>query len=373
MIKEYDYIIIGAGIYGLYAAKLLSKNNNKIAIIEKDNEPFQRASYINQARVHNGYHYPRSYSTAIKSIKYFDKFNKDFSFAINKKFVKIYAISKIFSFTSSSQFKSFCLAVGIPCTEISSKRYFNNNVIEEAFETEEYAFDPIKIKNWFIKKILESKKVDFVFNGRFTDVKEKGTKYHLKLTNGDIYSAPAVINATYASLNQIIDEFHFDKFRIKYEICEIILCKTTINIKDIGITVMDGPFFSVMPFGLTGIHSLSAVTHTPHLTCYESLPRFICQNNNKICTSDSLENCNLCPAKPKTAWVYMNQLTKKYLNQSIKLTYKNSLFAIKPILIASEIDDSRPTMIKKFSDNPSFISILSGKINTIYDIDEILL
>ena len=29
-----------------------------------------RATYINQARVHMGYHYPRSYSTAIKSAHY---------------------------------------------------------------------------------------------------------------------------------------------------------------------------------------------------------------------------------------------------------------------------------------------------------------
>ena len=45
---------------------------------------------------------------------------------------------------------------------------------------------------------------------------------------------------------------------------------------------------------------------------------------------------------------------------------------MKPILKASEIDDSRPTVIKKFSDNPTFVSVLSGKINTVYDLDEVL-
>ena len=43
---------------------------------------------------------------------------------------------------------------------------------------------------------------------------------------------------------------------------------------------MDGPFFSVMPFGKTGMHSLTSVTFTPHLTSYDLLPTFKCQEKN---------------------------------------------------------------------------------------------
>ena len=45
---------------------------------------------------------------------------------------------------------------------------------------------------------------------------------------------------------------------------------------------------------------------------------------------------------------------------------------MKPILMSSEIDDSRPTIIKKYSTNPTFVGVLSGKINTVYDLDEVL-
>ena len=45
---------------------------------------------------------------------------------------------------------------------------------------------------------------------------------------------------------------------------------------------------------------------------------------------------------------------------------------MKPILMSSEIDDSRPTVIKKYSENPTFVAVLSGKINTVYDLDEVL-
>ena len=55
----------------------------------------------------------------------------------------------------------------------------------------------------------------------------------------------------------------FEPFKIKYELCEIILCEVDKRLYNTGITVMDGPFFSLMPFGQTGLHSLTSVTFTP--------------------------------------------------------------------------------------------------------------
>mgnify|MGYP005784726797 CR=1 FL=1 len=68
----------------------------------------------------------------------------------------------------------------------------------------------------------------------------------------------------------------------------------------------------------------------------------------------------------------MSNLAKKYMNDDYGFTYRQSLFSMKPILKASEIDDSRPTVIKQYSSDPTFVSVLSGKINTVYDLDEVL-
>jgi hypothetical protein len=54
------------------------------------------------------------------------------------------------------------------------------------------------------------------------------------------------------------------------------------------------------------------------------------------------------------------------------ISYKESLFAVKPILFAAEGDDARPTIIKTHTTDPYFISVLSGKISTIYDLDNII-
>jgi len=371
--KEFDYIIIGAGIYGLYSALLLAKKGLSIAVLEHDDRAFGRATFVNQARVHNGYHYPRSISTALKSASYFDRFNQEFDFAINSSFKKIYAIARNFSFANGEQYEHFCKNANIPCIETRLPIILNDETVEKAYETKEFSFDAIKIRDYFLEKISHHRNVS-IFYRTFpeTILKENG-KYILKLNTGDTFKSNFVINATYAGINQIIDKFGFEKFRIKYEICEIITCKVSAELKNIGLTVMDGPFFSVMPFGLSGDHSLTAVEFTPHMDSHDDLPTFPCQLRNTDCTPTRLNNCNTCPARPKTAWNYMSQLAKKYLSENIQIEYKDSYFAIKPLLKMSELDDSRPTVIKQFSEDPTFISVLSGKINTIYDLDTILL
>lgn len=68
----------------------------------------------------------------------------------------------------------------------------------------------------------------------------------------------------------------------------------------------------------------------------------------------------------------MSSLARKYMRDDYHFEYETSLYSMKPILMASEIDDSRPTVIRKYSSDPTFISVLSGKINTVYDLDEVL-
>lgn len=374
---KYDRIIIGAGIYGLYSALQSAKvKERKILVLEKDDEAFKRATYINQARVHMGYHYPRSYSTAIKSAHYFERFNKDYDFSILSEFDQIYATSANFSWTNAEQFKKFCKSADIVCDEQSPSKYFKDGMCDGCFLTKEYTYDAMILRDYFLKELSKCKNVTIKYSEEVKDIKKLDDVYEIK-TEKDTYTTPFLLNATYASVNQILEKLGLPHFKIKYELCEIILCTVSEKFKNVGITVMDGPFFSIMPFGKTGYHSLTSVTFTPHITSYDSLPTFPCQKKanaikENYCTPCQLGNCNDCPAKPESAWPYMSNLAKKYLKDEFGFEYVGSLFSMKPILKASEIDDSRPTVIKTFTTNPTFISVLSGKINTVYDLDEVL-
>lgn len=369
----YDKIIIGAGLYGLYSAERCGKRGEKVLVLEYDDAAFKRATYINQARVHMGYHYPRSFSTAIKSAGYFARFNEDYGFSILTKFDQIYATSANFSWSDAQQFQKFCQSAGIKCEEESVRKYFKEGMCDGAFLTEEYTYDAQILKEYFLEKIKGYKNVTIQCGARIETIVIDGANYVITLDNGDSVSAPFVLNSTYASVNQINRKLGFDDFKIKYELCEIILCNVNDKLHDTGLTVMDGPFFSIMPFGKTGYHSLTSVTFTPHVACKEPLPRFDCQPKSKgFCSPQQLGNCNDCPAKPESAWPYMSRLARKYMRDDLEFEYVNSLYSMKPILLASEIDDSRPTVIRIQSESPTFVSVLSGKINTVYDLDEIL-
>lgn len=372
---QYDKIIIGAGLYGLYAALISAKKGQNVLVLEYDEKPFMRATYVNQARVHNGYHYPRSFSTAIKSAGYFERFNKDVGFCVHFDFKKVYATSAKYSWTSAKQFRKFCIAANIKCDDIDPNLYFKSDMCDGVFDTKEYTYDAMILRDYCLEEIAKYSNITCRYGVRISHINkdEKAKLYNISLGSDEVVSTSFILNATYASVNQILNMLDFEPFKIKYELCEIILCKVSDSIKDVGITVMDGPFFSLMPFGKTGYHSLTSVTFTPHITSYDILPTFECQQfEDAACSPQQLGNCNICPRKPKSAWPYMSSLAKKYLRDDINIEYIESLFSMKPILMASEIDDSRPTVIRQFSDAPTFISVLSGKINTMYDLDEVL-
>jgi len=368
----YDKIIFGAGLYGLYSAERCGRRGEKILVLERDSTPFRRATSINQARVHQGYHYPRSYSTAVKSAHYFERFCRDYDFCLLKEFDQIYATGAQFSWTNAEEFQKFCDAAHIRCERVDHNKYFQPGLCDGAFLTTEYTYDAAILRDWLLDRISGCTGVEIAYCTKPDSVCKNGNVWQVKSAHG-IDEAPFILNATYAGVNDIHKMMGFEPFKIKYELCEMILCTVSPAFKNVGITVMDGPFFSIMPFGRTGLHSMSAVTFTPHSTSYDSEATFDCQKASEgKCGPGNLYNCNDCPAKPASAWPYMSRLARKYLCEEYGFEYHSSLFSMKPILKASEIDDSRPTVVRRFTDSPTFVSVLSGKINTVYDLDEVL-
>ncbi len=356
--KFYDYIIIGAGFYWLHTARYLWYKGYNVCILEKEWDAFTKASYINQARVHNGYHYPRSFSTAMKSKEYFQRFTNDFWFAINKDFKKIYAIASEWTKTKAIDFELFCQELGVPCKEIDKDIFFKQG-IEKAYETLEYSFDAIKIRDFMKEEISRRSNIDsyYYFNvDAIEETKDGIIVMDSKLNNG--FLGKTVINATYAGINSINTLFWVPPIHIKYELAEMILCNVSQNIQSYGITVMDGDFFSLMPFWIWGKFSLSSVKYTPHEESKNLLPDFT-SNKNEYWI-------------PQTNFLKMKEQLSTYLNDDIHVEYEKSLYTTKVVLADTEIDDARPTLIKSYplKYKNSLITIFSGKINTIYEIED---
>jgi glycine/D-amino acid oxidase-like deaminating enzyme len=358
-----EAVVIGGGFYGSVIAIYLSevRRLRRVILIEREPKLLVRASYNNQARLHNGYHYPRSFTTAFRSRVNLPRFVHDWPEAIRQDFVKIYAIARRNSNVTAKQFKQFCDEIGakIKPANDSLKRLFEPRLIEDVFLVEEYAFDAKKLAEWAIKGLRDAG-VEIHYSTRVTAIfrspENEGLTVAVQPTSGTASSICCryVFNCTYSGLNQLLGDFPGVQTALKHEVTEIALIQVPDDLKGIGVTVMDGPFFSIMPFPARDLHSLSHVRYTPHFSWRDE------RGVDPYKTLDEYERATRVERMVRDAG--------RYLPAILKSKYVDSLFEVKTVLVKNERDDGRPILFEKHVELPGCYSILGGKIDNIYDI-----
>ncbi len=371
-VQTFDYVVVGGGIFGIYTALLLAKRKARVLLLEKDARLFSRASVINQARLHGGYHYPRSIATARVSHMYKEKFMRDHMPMVNHRFKQYYGIDKTSSFTSDDQFISFCHYLGLPLQKAEIPDYFNAGQFEALYLTDEYSFDPTQLAAFYSSKISDCPYVNILLNTIIQSVTSTNDYWELLLQNTTghqplVVQASSVINATYSSINVLNQLFGQQKFAMTHEIAEVVIASS--SLKDTGLTVIDGDFASFMPYGNSDFLSLSSVRYTSHSICDGDFPQFACQDSVPLCQPNDCRTCHDCNAKPRSNQEKMMHQIGKYISSGIKLQYLHSMFTVKSKLKSSYIDDSRPTLIQKMQDSPGYHCIFGGKISSVYEIE----
>ena len=371
--EKYDYLVIGGGIFGLYTALYLSGHNKKICVLEKEDQLMKKASIVNQARLHAGYHYPRSVSTALLSNEYKERFILDHKNFINSKFNQYYAIDRNGSLTNSAQFEKFCNYINIKCKKVNTIKHVKNNRIEQLYLTEEYSFDPIMIAQYYKEMISQKRNIHVKMNTTIVEVEQLNDSWAIAIFDsseneyGKIV-AHSVINATYYNINTQNILFSMSTIKLIHEITEMIFISAPM-IKNIGLTVLDGQYCGIMPYGLSGLHSLYSVNYSVHDVDYHDEPQFNCQNINKNCLPNYTSICNSCRARPISNNYKMQRQLSNYLADDVYLQYQFSMYTIRSKLQYSYIDDGRPTVVTKMNSVPEYYCLFAGKINSIYEIE----
>ena len=360
-----DAVIIGGGFYGSAIAIYLAKTRGlrRVILLEREPELLLRASYNNQARVHNGYHYPRSFTTAFRSRVNLPRFVRDWPDAVKQDFVKLYAIARRNSKVTSKQFERFCHEIGakIKPAEAGLKRLFEPRLIEDVFLVEEYAFDSTRLAEWAVKE-LQDAGVEIHYSTRALAISrspaDKSLSVAIQSKSGDTSSINCryVFNCTYSGLNQFSGDFPGTKTGLKQEVTEMALMQAPEVLKEIGVTVMDGPFFSMMPFPARGLHTLSHVRYTPH---------FSWKDEQGVDPYKKLDEYDRATRVDR-----MVRDVGRYLPAVLEAKYVDSLFEVKTVLVKNEGDDGRPILFEKHAELPGCYSVLGGKIDNIYDVLE---
>lgn len=348
---NFDVVIIGGGFYGCMLALHFKKHFDKVLLIEKADDLLTKASYNNQARVHNGYHYPRSFITALRSHINFKKFTSDFKESIDDNFLMTYAIAKNNSKVTSQQFKKLCKQIGAPLSEPSPKvrKLFNEALIEEIFTVDEVVFNAKKVRE-ILQERLHTAKVKIIYNEEVIKIKGSDAGIlHLQLKSGQIITSRSIYNCTYSQINTILRNSKLPLIPFKHELTEMPLVQMPNSLKKFGITIMDGPFFSFLPFPDKKLHTLHHVRYTPHVSWTG-----VYEPDKKL--------------QRKSNFTFMIKDAQRYLPLLKEVRQTDSLFEVKTILASNEGNDRRPILYLKNYGIKNLNIIMGGKIDNVYDV-----
>ncbi|QQR52786.1 FAD-binding oxidoreductase [bacterium] len=356
-------VVVGGGFFGARVALEFARAGHEVTLLEREAGLMKRASYANQARVHGGYHYPRSLLTALRSRVNLPAFYDEYRDCIDTSFEKYYVIARQFSKVSYQQFGLFCQRIEAPVRPAPDRvtKLFNDDLVEAVYTVEEYAFNATAIAERLTKQLTdvgvrietraEVLAVGPAAGGLVVRFQQHGQEREL--------TAQRVFNCTYARINEINRRSGVAELPLKHEIAEIVLIEPPAELADKGVTVMCGPFFSTMPFPARGLHSLTHVRYTPHTEWHEAKPDSITRDSY-----DYLDSLSLPSAYPK-----MLADAQRYLPSLADSKYVESLFEVKTVLPQSEGDDSRPILYKPDHGGlTGYTCIMGGKLDNIYDV-----
>lgn len=358
-------VVIGGGFFGCMIAVRLREYYPRVVLLEKERDLLQRASYNNQARVHGGYHYPRSLVTALRSRVNFARFTADYADCIDSSFTKYYAVGRELSKVTGQYFDQFCRRIGAPVTPApdSIRKLFSPELVEDVFTVEEFAFDARRLKQRS-RDMLDRARVDVRVSTTATRVTARPDG-QLDLESADArgtdcITATEVYNCTYSQTNQLLAASGLPLIPLKHELAEMALVEVPEVFRDKAVTMMCGPFFSCMPFPARSLHTLSHVRYTPHRAWHDAANNYV--DAHQLFDEDAKQS----------SFPYMIRDAQRYLPLLADCRHVDSLWEVKTVLPVSEADDSRPILFKKNWGLPNLHCIMGAKIDNVYDVlDEI--
>lgn len=238
----------------------------------------------------------------------------------------------------------------------SHRALFDPDMVEDVFACFEVAFDH-KILGRQVAARMADAGIEVRLDTALVGLADHRSGVVASLSDGSEVTARYAFNITYAQINAVLAKAGLPGARLKHEVAELALIEPPRELDRIGVTVMDGPFFSTMPYPSEGLYSLTHVRYTPHESWAD----------NPQARDPYRHLANL---EPETCFAFMQRDAQRYLPCLAGATYRRSIYDVKTILIKNEADDGRPILYHQKPEDSRVISILGGKIDNIYDLFE---
>jgi len=355
--------VIGGGIFGSYVASKIASKNIDVSLFESESVLMAKASSINQARLHTGMHYPRDLNTASTTLKVYKRFISQFNESITY-FDQYYAVASKNSKITGQEFLDFAKILGIDYTEENPAKFFKRGKADLLIKVPEATFD-IDLIRQIILNQLNKHNVKICYESEVHKVIDNFNSVSLLIKN-DRHDFDKIIICTYGMSKSFAGKLGIDLLNIENQVCEVLIGNFH-GLTGSGLTLMDGNFWSTMPYGSSDMHSLTHVEFTPLVKA--NLDLLTCQKRNGSCGIFSLKDCNNCNERPESNAQRILNDVNAYLIEGLRFNLNTSQYAVKSI--PSPINnpaDARPTIITK-NQSGNISLIYAGKISTIMEID----
>lgn len=229
--------IIGGGWYGCHLASALLESGYQVELHEVADHLFAGASGANPARLHLGFHYPRSRLTRALCQEHYGEFMALYGHLTRAVPVNLYAVAERDSLVDFGTYKQV-LQNEVEFVTVENPGEFGLRGVEGAVLTGE--------RHILIRLAREH------FAKRLSGVVRYGMPPETEQANKWDWT----IDCTFCAL----DGAEVDR----YEPCLVVVCERTDGANERAVTIMDGPFPSLYPWDEDrGLASLTSARYTP--------------------------------------------------------------------------------------------------------------
>ena len=356
--KHKRVAIIGGGIFGCGTAIALSHVGFDVVLLERRPDIIMGTTRNSTNRVHLGFHYPRDIGTAKMCKDNYKGFTTIFQSAILNGFPNVYCIANENSSTSAEEYLRFCDRLGAPYSRLDFSAYPTEiRRCDLGVLSNESVCDVDILRNLLTGAIQKRDNIRAFFNTDVLTIERKSAGYSLSTQTGAKMSFDAVVNCSYADINRLTIQLghKVEERQFEYTVVPII----EIDLPLQGITIMDGPFMTLLPYGKTDHFALYHVRHSVIETEISSTMR-----REWL----SPEKGPFARLNKEAYFQQMLQACKFFVPSLSDARLCGFLEGPRMVMAEHEKDDARPSILQDYGDG--YLTVFSGKIDHFSSIAE---
>lgn len=339
-----DVAVVGGGIFGVTTALEVARSVPGAAVTLYEREPdlFRAASGVNQWRLHRGYHYPRSESTARTCRDSEPGFRDRYGGAVIADHSHYYCIASERTKTTPGEFLDHCEALGLAAEE-TDLDVVRDDAVDLCVAVEENHIDPLALRSIAWRRLKRSG-VDVRLNAPVESAAALADEYDY------------VVAAAYAGNNRLLEAYPDLRREYVFQVIEKPVVTLPEAFRDRSVVVMDGPFMSFDPYGHTARFQFDHVRHGVRHETVGYEPEF-------GGVDPDLLNGGLVESPPKTAFPAFLDAYRDFFAglDAETVSHLGSYFTVRTVLPNRSDTDARPTLVDRSS---NVFRIFSGKIST---------